>query len=329
MADIKLALKRFIDSEIALSKSDIDSAAKSREWLVTKIVDRIKEKGEIVLHNAGPYIYFGSYFKGTKVGNADEFDVLLVIDSNTGIYSVGGVEVGTGLGAASPNPKYSPDFFFEDGSKISPAKMLNWLKRTIAEVTKEYGGEVPERAGEAVTALIKSKGIKIDFVPAGVFSYKADPKKFFFNIPSGNKSANWKSTNPLEDMERMKYYSENRNDFKNVIRLIKYIKDKDQYNMAIPSYAVESTLIRYVESNNWEQNLYIDFMNALLFMYQQMKANSLKDPFDESINLFSSIENIEWYADRLLEIRSKIISSKEILDQEDAYKIISSSLKNK
>ncbi|MHC4986998.1 MAG: hypothetical protein ACYTFX_00680 [Planctomycetota bacterium] len=47
-----------------------------------------------------PFIYFGSYFKGTKVADVDEFDVLVVIDSQGGQYSQGGKVIGHGLGSA-------------------------------------------------------------------------------------------------------------------------------------------------------------------------------------------------------------------------------------
>lgn len=329
MADIAAALQNFINSEIALSQADINSSVKSREWLVTKVVDKIKENGELYLHSKVPFIYFGSYFKGTKVSKADEFDVLLLIDSNTGVYRAGNNEIGTGIGEASPNPKYTSDFYFEDGSSISPAKMLNWLKRTILEVTKEFGGEAPERGGEAVTALIKSKGIKIDFVPAGVFKYNANPTNLFFNIPAGDRFGNWKITNPNKDAELLKSTADGRTNLKNVIRLIKFIKEKDQYNMAISSYAVECAVVRYAQKETWYQNLRTDFIGTLLFLYDQMKAKSLLDPFDGSTNLFSSVENIDWYADRILEIAKTIHECKDEINQDVAYAKISKCLKNK
>ena len=329
MADIKAALQKFIDTEIALSQSDISSSVKSREWLVNKVLGKIKESRELILYDKNPLIYFGSYFKGTKVSRSDEFDILILIDSNSGIYRSGSNEIGTGAGVASPNPKYSPTYYLEDGSGVSPSKLLNWLKRNILEATKEFGGEAPERDGAAVTALIKSKNIKIDFVPAGVFRYNSNPQQEFYNIPAGDKYGNWKITNPIRDMELLESYSKNRNNFKNVIRLIKYIKGKDQYNMAIPSYAIECAVIRYANKESWYHDLRTDFLGSLLFLFDQLKAKTLLDTLDNSTNLFSGIENSDWYADRILEVAKTILSCKDLINQDEAYTKISNCLKNK
>ena len=39
-------------------------------------------------------LYFGSYFKGTKVAAVDEFDVLVILDLNNGVFSQNGISVG-------------------------------------------------------------------------------------------------------------------------------------------------------------------------------------------------------------------------------------------
>ena len=128
-------------------------------------------------------VYFGSYFKGTKVADVDEYDVLVLIDSYSGSYSRGGKQVGIGQGSADPNPKYYKKFYKDDGSGVSPAKMLNWLKGVADEVVGTFSGEAPVRDGQAITSTIKSKGLKIDLVPAGVFVNGNGT--LFYNIPDG------------------------------------------------------------------------------------------------------------------------------------------------
>ena len=141
MADMDKLIGRFIGEHIALSQRDISASAKSREWFLQRIKKRIDERsGEPVLYEREPFVHFGSYFKRTKVANVDEFDVLVVIDSNTGVFTQGDTEIGKGLGEADPNHKYDEKYKKADGSGISPAKMLNWLKGIVTEVVESFGG---------------------------------------------------------------------------------------------------------------------------------------------------------------------------------------------
>lgn len=121
-----------------------------------------------------PFVYFGSYFKRTQVADVAEFDVLVVVDSNTGVFNTWGSQLGAGSGSVYPNPKCDPRYSKADGSGVSPSKMLNWLRDIVGTVTVAYGGAAPERVGQAIIASIPSSGLFIDLVPAGVFSRLTD-----------------------------------------------------------------------------------------------------------------------------------------------------------
>ena len=236
MGDVSRAIDDFITTDIQLSKPDIEMSAKSRKWFLDRIESVVAQRqNEPTLYAPKKFLNFGSYFKGTKVKVVDEYDVLVIIDSNKGQFSMGNTVIGKGLGSADPNNKYTARFMKTDGSGISPAKILNWLQGVAQEVTDAFEGEAPEREGQAVTATIKSKNIAIDLVPAGIFQRMVD-NTCFYNIPKGDQAGNWIVTSPEFDMQLLSNVASDRPNLKNVIRILKYIRDS--YNMKVGYFAL-------------------------------------------------------------------------------------------
>lgn len=300
MGDLSSALNWYIREVITLPQSDISSAVRSREWFIDLVKQEIKGRtGEPVLYPDRNILYFGSYFKGTKVKAVDEFDVLVILDSNNGVFSQYGTSVGTGLGRADPNPKYYQRYKKSDGSGVSPTKLLNWLKDVVESATGKYGVETPVRNGQAITATIKSKDLKIDLVPAGVFQHNSSGETFY-NIPRGDRENGWILTAPHKDLERLKAASEGKENFKNVIRLCKHIKDT--YKFSISSFAIESAIVGYGERNFWQNDLYSDFRAVLEDLIDTFRRGVIPDPFEDQNNLIADVQSLSWYADRLEKI---------------------------
>ena len=177
MGDVSQALNWYIGEVIKLPQSDISSAVRSREWFIDQVKQEIKERtGEPALYPERNTLNFGSYFKGTKVRAVDEFDVLVILDTNNGVYSQNGISVGKGLGRSDPN-----HMFDENYKKITARqadKALNWLKDVVESATGKCGVEVL-RNGQAVTAAIKSKNLKLDLVPAPVLQHNSSGEAFY------------------------------------------------------------------------------------------------------------------------------------------------------
>lgn len=329
MADVSRLLERFISDEISLNQPDIQKAVKSREWFLKRVVNEIeRRKNEPSLLR--PLIPFGSYFKKTKVTTVDEFDILVVIDSNTGVYSVGGKEYGTGQGTADPNHKYDSKYRKSDDSGVSPSKLLNWLKGVVESVVSSYGGEAPERNGQAITATIKSQNLKIDLVPAGIFTRVSD-KTTFYNIPKGNKSNSWITTSPREDISLLESVAKGKDNFRNVIRLAKFINGKDVYNfVSVSSFAMESAVIQYAKQHKWTNKLGQDTVSVLHYISEALKSGTIPDSYDSTKNLLDGADKkqLQWYASRADGIVSEIIAIQRESDNDKAYKRISKLLKN-
>ena len=327
MADLTKLIKKFVQENIALSQKDISESAKSREWLLAKIKSKVEEKAnEPSLYKAPPFINFGSYFKGTKVSDVDEYDVLVVIDSNTGQFTQSGVKTGEGLGDASPNHKYDEKYKKSDGSGVSPAKMLNWLRSIVEEVVESFGGSAPERSGQAVTATIASKNVKIDLVPAGIFKHAQQAETLFYNIPKGDKSNGWIVTSPKRDMELLSALAKDRSDFKNVIRILKYIKQK--YNILVSSFAIECSVVELVHHNSWANIVSTDLISAMKYFMKSLKEGKIVDSFDPNNNLLSNVDNLSWYAERIEGIIEVLNNQVNEYDEDRAYQRICKAFSN-
>lgn len=322
---IEKTLKKFIKEEITLDQTDISESAKSREWFLTKIKNKIdsKEK-EPTLYKSQPFLYFGSYFKGTKVKNVDEYDILVVIDSNTGFFKRDGEKIGTGLGSASPNYKYDKKYLNAEGY-VSPSKQLNWLKGIVEEVVESYGGTAPTRKGQAITARIESKDINIDLVPAGIFQHTEDSDKIFYDIPKGDINNGWILTNPKQDIELINEIAKDRDDFRNIIRLVKYIKDN--YNFKIASFAIECCIVKYAEVV-WFDSTLMNLLMVLLYLSECLKSKEILDTFDEENNLLENVDSCEWYSERVEKIFNLIIETAEEEDDTKAYQKLFDALSN-
>jgi len=313
MADLNKAITGYVRDVIALPKGNISDAAKSREWFLKRIANEIgARRNEPTLYIQQPFVYYGSYFKRTKVASVDEYDVLVVIDSNSGVFNQSGRAIGAGVGAAAPNHKYDSRFMKEDGSGVSPAKLLNWLKGVAKEVVDAFGGETPEREGEAVTARILSQNLRIDLVPAGVFTH-AVTGETFYDIPRGDRANGWILTAPQTDIKRLNTASEKRNDFRNVIRIAKRIRDR--YNFLVKSFAIEAAVVNYAYQYTWYNELARDTLNVLEYLATAFRAKLVTDPFDNSNNLIADVAQLEWYAERLHTVVEEISKCASMLDQ--------------
>ena len=316
MADLNAALETYIRDVIALPRRDISSAAKSREWFLHRIANEIGARtNQPALYAERPFLHHGSYFKGTKVGAVDEFDVLVVIDSNSGVFRRDDAMVGLGLGSAEPNHKYAERYAKEDRSGVSPGKMLNWLKDVTETVIRSFGGEAPEREGQAITARIVSQDLNIDLVPAGIFRREPDGK-IFYDIPRGDTANGWILTAPEDDIAHLDKIAENRANFRNVIRIAKRVAKTRSFT--VRSFAIEAAVVNYAYAAAWQNQLFSDVVNVIRWLATQLRSGRVPDPFEKATNLLADVESLVWYAQRLDELVAALSTCAAIPDQRQA-----------
>jgi len=289
MGDLSVSVKNYIDNEIRLSARDIQQCAKSRQWFLDRIKNEISAMtNQPILFQEAPFVNFGSYFKGTKVADVDEYDILVVIDAAGGQYSKNAIVTGTGEGRSCPNHIFNQAFYKADGSGVSSLKLKLWLHKIVAKVVAAYGGVPPQIDGSAVTAHIASKDLSIDLVPAAVISRLSDCKRFYC-IPDNANADEWTATCPTDDIDRVVRISEGKENCKNVIRICKRIKDT--YNLNISSFAIEVAVCNYIESKlnyTWDNyDLATIVGNCVDSLGNVIQTGVITDLFDSSENLLN------------------------------------------
>jgi hypothetical protein len=273
MGDVSAAVRHYIENVIRLSQADISASAKSREWFLDRVFSVIRNRAEDGV--IGPVLYapkkvgFGSYFKGTKVQVVDEYDILLVVDANGGVYKENGSIIAHGEGTADPNPLFNGNYNKDDGSGVSPAKLLNWLKSVVEEVVDSLG---------AILTRV-SDGMR------------------FYAIPRGDAGGGWIATAPEDDKSHLAEVAEGKQDFRNVVRILKRVKD--QYNFKVSSFAIETDVVNYAASTWWTRNLTLEVKTALKHLAESFQSGIISDPFDPQTNMVAGVDSLAWYAERI------------------------------
>jgi hypothetical protein len=294
MADVSVSIRRYIDRNLRVSMQDISASARTREWLKGRLRSVIAARErQPVLYGPEDFVHYGSYFKYTNVGVVDEYDMLVVIDSASGVFSRGGIAVGLGLGAANPNHKYSSTLLRPDGTGVSPVKLLTWLRGVAFDAVSPWGGAVPERLPQTVTVEIASSNVTVELAPAGIFQRFGDGS-VFYNIPSQD-STGWVATSPRSDIARLDLVAAGRNDFRNVIRAVK--RTAKAHSLDMPSFAIESAVVDYGCSHWWFNDLHLDFRGALQHVGRACRIGWISDPYDSTQNLLQSRAGLSGTAD--------------------------------
>jgi hypothetical protein len=320
-------VKKFVFEEVSLNQEDISSAVASKEWLLRRIQAKIEENlANPTLYTPSPFIGYGSYFVRVKVTELNEMDFLVVIDSNTGQFSSGGSVVGKGLGSSGPNHKYGQRFMKSDGSGVSPQKLLKWLRDTVADVLIPLGGDAPVIDGPAVKAELKSKGIKFDLVPCGVFKKTDGSGDIFYNIPNAKLDDGWTLANPDLDRKRVEDLAEDRDEFRNVIRILKFVRD--HYELPISSYAIQCAVCDHAERNLWYSNVYSNLRSAVHWLHNLVDGGHIPDGFDPGVNLLKEVQGLHALGIQLFRIESKLAAIANESDLAAAYEILRRVLKN-
>lgn len=328
MIDLDKIINTFVTEEIALDQDDISSSVKSKEWLLDRIKTKIAEKSYgPQLYSENPFLGYGSYFARVKVKDVDEMDFLVVIDSNSGIFSKpAGTQYGVGLGSENPNHKYDVQFKKSDLSGVSPNKLLLWLQGICWEVLQPLGGERPTIDGPAVKVVLKGAGIRFDLVPSGIFERSDGTGNLFYNIPKGDPTDDWTLTNPTKDLDRVNGLAQKKDGFRNVIRLMKVIRDS--YQLPISSYALQCVACQFAEGYQWQRNLYLNFHVGLMLLTKKLREGIIEDGFDTSINLLPSHDVAKKIAEVVETVNFHLNAIENESDEDAAYEKFWQIMKN-
>ena len=134
-------------------------------------------------------------------------------------------------------------------------------------------------------ARIESQDLALDLVPAGVFTRKSD-NSTFYNLAKGDGDDGWILTSPREDIEELDDAAEDRPNLKNIIRIVKRVRD--QYGLGVSSFALERQVLRYArDCGFWSQYLAVELPYAVRSVADAIEAGKIPDLFNPSSNLLA------------------------------------------
>lgn len=88
--------------------------------------------------------------------------------------------------------------------------------------------------------------------------------------------------------------------------------------------------IHYVYENDWYQDLYKDTSGLIRYSASLFQNGHISDIYNENSNLLADIENLEWYAKRLINIAENLDHYHlNLTDEQEARNKVDSLFENK
>lgn len=268
----------------------------------------------------------GSCADGVKINKPDEFDCYVYLDFSklSGIKFVEGNQPGTAYVnmfdcCSETGHRHFKDKILDFTSRnwnLLPHRINSWIQGLIAKVISKhseselslYGRPCSislAQHGPAQTIFVKgSKNFSIDFVPSIKVNYQEnwisdrepvifDAEDSYWNLvskPIDHDPAAFKAS--YTKMESDNIYDKNQ--FKNVLRLLKKVRDKNQLT-PLKSYFIKTVCLWVDEEQEedeflWEQPIYDVLLKVLQELIMYCEDGNLPGFWDQSENLFSQID---------------------------------------
>lgn len=256
------ALNKFMKDNVNLDPDVVVAARKSRDNLLSNISefsddDFFKLWSDIDRH-------FGSFARKTKCRELDDIDLMIGISAEEAAYdSLAPWNNVTIYSSTSSLIQKSCTNY--DGT-LNSIQVLNRFKEKLKHV-REYSRSEIRRNHEAVVLNLISKDWSFDIVPCFQTVQEANGRSYWL-IPNGN--GKWKKTD--SDMDQNKVTSVNKDSSGNLLELIRLCKkwNKTKNVKNIPSYMLETMLVKYAEDYELDSRLKYRFKDALKYISENI-----------------------------------------------------------
>ena len=251
---INSCFEQFLRDSVNLDSDQTITARKSRDWLVSNIVN-LANVGKIPsLHNETNHLFYGSFARNTKIRPLDDIDIMMVFHAQGSTCD----DISKGIGKKYPirvKDEANSLINYCDGNILNSRKLIEGIKKELANLPSYSKADI-HRNQEAVTLKLSSYDWNFDIVPCFCTSTN------FYVIPDGQ--GGWKGTDPRIDQRRTTNANQRfEGKLLSAIRLMKYWKNR-YWGDCVSSYLFE--------------NFMIDWANSLIVFsqtYQQLVLNTL------------------------------------------------------
>lgn len=237
---VPYSFQEYRSSVVDLDTDISKKARKSRDYLIDQIKSLANKDHFIpqLTSSTTKYIPFGSFARNTKVQPLDDVDLLLLLNgSNTTPFYLFGESYELSL----KSNRYDLIFYINQRNFLNSTKILNKFKSALFSVPNYTKAEI-KRSGVAVVLSLSSYDWVFDIVPAFSVSDGFGGTAYYL-IPDGYGS--WMKTDPRKDQNFVTDANKRHNGkLLPIIRLIKYWNTYRHSPPRLPSYYLETMLIR-------------------------------------------------------------------------------------
>lgn len=279
---LEIKLKSFIENTIDLNKNDVKKACKSRDNLISNIIEILNKNLFFNVYEE-QNLNYGSFENGTKILELDDIDIMICIKAN---YRTYGYYESNRFIRIIGN-MYDEECLEDNTKFLNSTKLLNLLKNELAKIDDYEKADIHKNK-EAVTLKLKSYKWNFDIVPCFFTAPEYNNyNKQYYLIPDGE--GNWKKSDPRIDKENIDKLNETQ---LNIIKLIKYWNKKKKIT-TMKSYVLECMLLEYFNEIKNDISIYYMFKNALKYISKNI-CKPIDDPKDiqEDLNELNKEERI-------------------------------------
>ena len=246
---VNRAFSEFFNDVVNISKIESDNAKKSRDYLISQIVN-ISNNGKFLRLASQYNCFFGSFSRKTKVCVLNDVDLIIGLNGCDLLcegYKWDKITLKLKKNCSDKrlinlSDNISMFSWQEPDYELNSNKVKNNLVSELKNISQYEKAEIHAR-GEAITLKLKSYAWNFDIVPA--FYYEENNKSYFI-IPNGN--GKWKKTNPIIEQKRIaNANSKFNNTVLQTVRLVKYWNMRGRMPN-ITSYVLETMVLDYFDS---------------------------------------------------------------------------------
>lgn len=249
--NVNNAFAEFLRDTINLDPDQTKDARKSRDWLCEQIDALPNRYDNFPLLVCDYHLHYGSFARKTKIRPLDDIDLIIGLHAEGSTYLDYGDRVEV---TVSPYAQRLTGLCHEGTNLINSKKVLNRFKAGLSKIHQYKSAEIKYTQQAAVLNL-SSYDWSFDIVPCFMTAEDSWGRTCYL-IPDGK--GHWMKTDPRIDKALTTSVNQQHNGHVlNVLRLLKFWT-KRPITTAIPSYLLETIILKYYEVRTAQASSYPD-----------------------------------------------------------------------
>ncbi len=235
------AFAEFQKDAVNLDPTKTTNAYKSRDWLYEQINALPGRYSNFPLLAPAYHLNYGSFARKTKIRPLNDIDMMVGLHGEGSTYMDydGRIDI-----TVNSNAQRLTDLCHDDTNLLNSKKVLNRFKAGLGEVPQYKSADIKYTQQAAVLNL-SSYEWSFDIVPC-FMTAEDNWGRTYYLIPDGN--GYWMKTDPRIDKELTTSANQQHGGYVlNVLRLLKFWT-KRPITTTIPSYLLETIVLKYYET---------------------------------------------------------------------------------